>query len=70
MSEQFHVGTFVWGLILTLAGGLLAAIGFGWWEITNLDLRYMAPMFVILVGAVIVAGALTSRRDSGGHQDG
>jgi uncharacterized membrane protein YeaQ/YmgE (transglycosylase-associated protein family) len=64
MSERFHVGTFLWGLILTLTGAALAAVGFGWWEVTSIDLRYIGPMFVTLVGAVILLGALVpGRRD-------
>lgn len=59
MGERFHVGTFVWGLVLTLAGAALAAAGFGWWDISAIELRYAAPAFVILVGVVILLGSLT-----------
>lgn len=58
MSKQFNVGTFSWGAILTLVGAALAAVGFGWWEITSIDLRYVAPVFVILVGIVMTLAAL------------
>ncbi|MGD2042123.1 MAG: hypothetical protein PVJ28_00620 [Acidimicrobiia bacterium] len=62
MGERFHVGTFVWGLILTLIGAVLAAAGFGWWDISGVDLRYAAPVFVILIGIVILLGSLTGTR--------
>lgn len=66
MGDRIHVGTFLWGLILTLVGATLAAVGFGWWDISSIDLRYAAPVFVILIGIVILLGSLTgnSRRDS------
>jgi membrane protein DedA with SNARE-associated domain len=67
MSERFHVGTFLWGVILTLAGAALVAVGFGWWDVTSIDLRYVAPMFVILIGIVTLLGALMpGRRDDSG----
>ena len=62
MSEGFHVATFLWGVVLTLIGAALAAVGFGWWDISSIDLRYVAPAFVIVVGMVILLGALTARR--------
>ncbi|HVR31089.1 MAG TPA: hypothetical protein VMS74_00090 [Acidimicrobiia bacterium] len=58
MSDRFHMGTFLWGLILTISGAALAAVGFGWWSLDVFDLRYAGPLFVILVGAVIFVGAL------------
>lgn len=64
MSEATHVGTFLWGAILTIAGAALAAVGFGWWEISSFDLRYAGPMFVILVGAVILVAAFGRGRRS------
>jgi hypothetical protein len=57
MSDQMHVGTFLWGAVLAIAGAALAAVGFGWWDLAAFDLRYAAPVFVILVGGVILAGA-------------
>lgn len=57
MSNRIHVGTLLWGAILTIAGALLTAIGFGWWEITTIDLRYMGPGLVVLIGIVILISA-------------
>jgi membrane protein DedA with SNARE-associated domain len=64
-----HIGTFLWGLILTAAGAALAAVGFGWWDLDAIDLRYAAPVFVILIGAVIVLSALTPRWRSRSDRD-
>lgn len=61
MGERIHVGTFVWGVFLTIFGAAMAAVGFGWWDLSAIDLRYVAPVFVILVGGVILLGALTSQ---------
>ena len=61
MTDRVHVGTFLWGVVLTLAGAAMAAVGFGWWDISSIDLRYIAPVFVILVGVVILLGALMPR---------
>lgn len=58
MSNEFHLGTLLWGAVLTLVGAALATEGFGWWEISSINLRFMAPTFVILVGVVILLGAL------------
>lgn len=60
--SSLHIGTFLWGLVLTIAGAALAAVGFGWWEITAFDLRFAGPLFVILIGAVILAAAFGGGR--------
>jgi hypothetical protein len=65
MNSQFHPGTFLWGVILTVAGAVLTAVGFGWWNISGLDLRYVGPALVILIGLTILAGALIPRRGGG-----
>lgn len=67
MSDRFHVGTFVWGLILTIGGAALAAVGFGWWDLAVLDLTYMGPLLMILVGTVLLIGALV--RGTRHHDD-
>lgn len=64
MNNRIHVGTLLWGAILTIAGALLTAIGFGWWEVTTFDLRYMGPGLVVLIGIVILTSA-TARSASG-----
>lgn len=64
MADRFHPATFIWGVILTVAGAALAAVGFGWWDISGLDLRYIGPVLVILMGVTILAGTLMSRRDA------
>ena len=72
MSDRFHVSTFLWGLILTIVGAALAAAGFGWWDLAVFDLRYAAPVFVILVGGVILIAAVAqnTRRHSDPRQGG
>jgi membrane protein DedA with SNARE-associated domain len=62
MDDRFHVGTFLWGVVLTITGAALATIGFGWWDLSSIDLRYVAPVFVILVGVVILLASLMPGR--------
>lgn len=69
MNDQFHVGTFLWGVVLTLAGAALAAVGLGWWELAAFDLRYVGPILVVVVGAVILLGALTPGSRSRSESD-
>ncbi|HEY6634835.1 MAG TPA: hypothetical protein VI141_04395 [Acidimicrobiia bacterium] len=65
MTDQFHLGTFVWGAVLAVAGAVMAAIGFGWWDIAIIDLGYLVPLLVIVAGAVLLVGALArDRRES------
>lgn len=63
MSDQIHVGTFLWGAVLAVAGVAMAAIGFGWWDATIGDLGIIAPVILIAVGAAILFGALTRHPD-------
>jgi hypothetical protein len=58
MTERFHLGTFLWGVVLTLGGAAIAAEGFGWWDLAAIDLAYVAPALLILVGVVVVIAAL------------
>jgi membrane protein DedA with SNARE-associated domain len=69
MNDRFHVGTFLWGIVLTITGAALAAVGFGWWELSTIDLRYVAPVFVILVGVVILLASLVADRSEGANSD-
>lgn len=59
MNDQLHLGTLLWGAILTIAGAGLTAVGFGWWEITSIDLRYVAPVLLVLIGMIIVIGSVS-----------
>ncbi|MDH3190878.1 MAG: hypothetical protein OEM39_09635 [Acidimicrobiia bacterium] len=65
MSDQFHVGTFLWGAVLAVAGVAMAAIGFGWWDAKIGDLGIVAPVILIAAGAAILFGALTRHPDQG-----
>lgn len=58
MNDQFHWGSFLWGVVLTLAGAGLTGIGLGWWDLSAIDVRYVGPAFLILVGLVTLIGAL------------
>lgn len=69
MSDRFHAGTFIWGALLTLAGAALSAVGFGWWDVSTLDLRFVAPVLVVLIGVTLLAGALAPRRDTPAGDD-
>lgn len=62
MDNQLHVGTLVWGAVLAIAGAALTAVGFGWWDMAAIDLRYAAPALVILIGGVILVGAFSQAR--------
>lgn len=64
MNDRLHVGTFLWGAVLTITGAGLGAVGFGWWDLSSIDWRYVAPLVVILVGVVTLLGTVTpDRRD-------
>jgi hypothetical protein len=67
MNDRFHVGTFLWGVVLTITGAALATVGFGWWDLSSIDLRYVAPVFVILVGGVILLASLMPGRGEGSN---
>ena len=69
MSDRFHVGTFLWGVVLSLVGAALAVVGFGWWDLSWIDLRFVAPVFVILIGVVILLGALAPDSHGGTNTD-
>lgn len=69
MNERLHVGTFLWGVILAVSGVALTAVGLGWWDISSIDLRLVGPVFVILLGAVIVAASIGGAIRSGNEPD-
>ena len=58
MGDRMHIGTALWGLVLTIWGVALLGVGVGWWDLELVDLRYAGPILIIIVGAVIVFGAL------------
>lgn len=64
MSERFHSGTFVWGLVLTIAGAGLLGVGLDLWELGRIDLNYAAPILVIVIGASILFGSLRRTREN------
>lgn len=61
MSDTFHPVTLIWGAFLTVAGAALAAVGLGWWDITMINIGYLAPMLLIALGAIVLIGALVRR---------
>jgi len=68
MDDRFHMPTFLWGVILTVVGGALAAVGFGWWDISSIDIRYVGPSFLILIGIVMLLGVVFPKNRSS-HSD-
>ncbi|HET8738347.1 MAG TPA: hypothetical protein VFO17_01290 [Acidimicrobiia bacterium] len=70
MTDRFHLGTFLWGVVLTLAGAAIAGDGFGWWDLGVIDLAYLAPTLLILVGVVVVIAALGRGARSEGDRGG
>lgn len=64
MGERVHIGTLLWGLLLTTWGVVVLGVGLEWWSIDLVDLRYAGPILIIVVGAVIVVGALASKDGS------
>lgn len=71
MNDQLHLGTLLWGAVLAIAGAGLAAVGFGWWDITTIDLRYVAPVLLVLVGMIILISSVSQNvrdRSNGGGE--
>lgn len=60
MNSRFHPGTFVWGVVLALSGAWLLGVGLDLWDIGRIDLRYVAPVLLILVGVSVLLGSLRS----------
>lgn len=62
MSEKrFHYGTFLWGALLAVAGVGLLGVDLGWWELRLVDLRFVGPIVLMLIGAIVVIGSLSRR---------
>ncbi|MEX2133485.1 MAG: hypothetical protein WEB67_05020 [Acidimicrobiia bacterium] len=64
MNERFHRGTFIWGVVLTIAGAGLLGVGLDFWELMRIDLNYAGPILVIVIGASILFGSLTRTREN------
>ena len=64
MDRDYHIGTLISGFAIALWGTALLGDGLGWWDLELADLRYVGPVLIIVVGALIVAGALASARRS------
>jgi hypothetical protein len=64
MDDRVHIGTLLWGLALIAWGVVVLGVGLDWWSIELADFRYAGPILIIIVGAVIVVGALTSKDTS------
>lgn len=46
---------------MTLWGVLLLGVGLDWWQFELVDLRYLGPALIIVIGVVVLLGALRSR---------
>lgn len=64
MDRKFHIGTLISGLVLAVWGIGLLGDGMEWWNLEFADLRYMGPILIIVIGALVVIGALASERRS------
>jgi membrane protein DedA with SNARE-associated domain len=64
MNERFHSGTFIWGVVLTIAGAGLLGVGLDLWELSRINLNYVAPILVIVIGASILFGSLRRTREN------
>jgi hypothetical protein len=70
MGDRLHLGTLLWGLVLAAWGVGLLGVGVGWWDLELVDLRYAGPILIIVVGAVILFGAMLPNRGSSRNQGG
>lgn len=60
MDRKLHVGTLLSGIALAAWGFGLLGDGLGWWDLELADLRYAGPLLIILIGGLVVVGALVS----------
>lgn len=65
MDRKFHVWTLLCGLVLAAWGTGLLGDGMGWWNLELTDLRYAGPILIIVIGALVVIGALMAERRRG-----
>lgn len=63
MGERVHVGTLIWGLVLTIWGLVLLGVGLDWWQLDLIDLRYVGPALIIVIGAIVLFSAMRTRED-------
>ncbi len=64
MGERYHVGTLVWGSVLAIWGLALLGVGLDWWQLDLIDLRYVGPALIIVIGAIVLFSAMRSREGS------
>ena len=62
MNDRLHFGTFVTGLIVALVGAALLAEGLGWWELQLRDFRFVGPVLLIAIGAIVLIGSFARRQ--------
>ncbi|MFO7300630.1 MAG: hypothetical protein DIU67_010635 [Actinomycetes bacterium] len=59
--RKFDVGTFVTGLVFFAIGVAFLLESLGVWEIGIQDLRLVGPIALVVVGLVIILGAIGRR---------
>lgn len=62
MGDHVNIAGLIWGLVLTVAGAWLFGVGVGWWDLALIDLRYVLPATVILVGTGMLLNSVTTDR--------
>lgn len=65
MADRAHIGTLLWGVFLTLWGVVLLGVGLDWWQFELVDLRYLGPALIIVIGVIVLLGALRSKDTPG-----
>ena len=63
MGDHVNIAGLIWGVALTGAGAWLFGVGVGWWDLTLVDLRYLLPAAVILVGTGMLLNSVTPDRN-------
>lgn len=62
-QQKVHWGTFLWGLVLALAGVGLLGVDLGWWQLRLADLRLVGPVVIMIIGLVVLIGSMSRRED-------
>jgi hypothetical protein len=60
---RFDLGTFLWGVAFAVLGGALALEAMDVWTLKAVDLRFVGPALVIVIGLGLVARSLASGRE-------